>query len=464
MSREILSTQNKALKINLNSQIFGTLAEIGGGQEVARHFFRAGGASGTIAKTISAYDKKYSDLLYKGKAKRYVSKERLLKMMEVEYNEVVCLLDEERGNQTLFFAFANTVETINYKKDNHAHGWLGIQFQHEPKSPPNRIIMHVNLKENDTFLQQNTLGIFGINLVFAAYYFINNIQDFIESLMDNLTTDRIEINMLSFEGERFKAIDNRIVSLLLVKMGYTPASVFDRYGNIQQPGDLFYKKNVMLLRGSFRPPNYVHFDMLKSGFSLFKKDVDFNIGNSIIVCEITLNNLLKTEEFDENDYLERVILLNEMGQNVLVSNFKEFYKVSQYITLYNIQALRLVLGSNILEKVIDDEYYTQLKGGILEAMGRLFAKNVKLYVYPFINKKKQLVTSHNLLVKKNVEYLFKFLIEEKKIIDIENVKKERLYIQSEDILKCIRHNDSKWKKMVPVFIAKRIEERKLFGC
>jgi len=445
MSREILSTQNKALKINLNHKIFGTLAEIGGGQEVARYFFRAGGSSGTIAKSISAYDKKYSDYLYKGKAKRYVSKERLVKMLDVEYNEVVCLLDAERGEVSTFFAFANTVETINFRKDNQGHGWLGIKFQHEPKSPPNQIIMH-------------------LNLIYAAYYYSNNIHDFLESLMDNLTSDRLEINMLSLEGELFKEIDNRIISLLLVKMGYTPASVFDRDGKIQQPSDMFYKKNIMLLRGSFRPPNYVHFDMLKAGFGFFKKEVGYSRDNSLIICEITLNNLLKTQEFNEKDYLDRVNLLNEMGQNVMVSNFKEFYKLVQYMTSHTIMELRLVLGANILEKLMDDSFYVNLKGGILEAMGRLFAQNVKLYVYPYINHNKELITSSNFVVKKNLTHLYNFLKQEGKILDIENVKKERLYIQSEDILKCIYYGDDKWKKMVPVFIAKRIEERKLFGC
>ncbi|MCX7862273.1 MAG: hypothetical protein N2449_04700 [Bacteroidales bacterium] len=464
MKREILSTQNKALIINLNTRIFGTLAEIGGGQEVARHFFRAGGASGTIAKTISAYDKKYSDYLYKGKAKRYVSRERLMKMLEVEFQEVMKLLYEERGEQTAFFAFANTVETLNFKKDNEGHGWLGIQFQHEPLSPSNQIILHVSLKENDTILQQNTLGILGINLIYAAYYYSNDIQLLLASLMDNLSTDRLDINMLSFDGPLFRSVDNRIISLLLVKMGYTPASVFDRYGNLQHPGDFFYKKNIMLLRGSFRPPNYVHFDMLKAGFSLFKKDVNFSVDTSLVLCEITLNNLLKSEIFDEKDYLDRVILLNEMGQNVLVSNFKEFYKVSQFICRYPVSQLRLILGANILERIFDDEYYTDLKGGILEAMGRLFSKNVKLYIYPFVDEKNRYIDSNTFSIKKQNEWLLKFLKENEKIIDIPNIKKQWLHIKSDDIICCIRHGSDEWKSMVPVFISKRIEERKLFGC
>ncbi len=464
MNKEVLSTQNKALRINLNSRIFGTLAEIGGGQEVARHFFRAGGASGTIAKTISAYDKKYSDYLYKGQAKRYVSKERLLKMLEVEYHETILLLSEERGETTTFFAFANTVETINYRKDNEGHGWLGIQFQHEPKSPCNRVILHVRLKENDSILQQNTLGILGINLIYAAFYYSSDIQRFMESLMDNLSTDRLDISMLSFDGPLFQAVDNRIISLLLVKMGYTPASVFDRWGNLQHPGDFFYKKNIMLLRGSFRPPTYVHFDMLKAGFALFKKDVDFSVKTSLALCEITLNNLMKNEVFDEKDYLDRVILLNEMGQNVLVSNFKEFYKVSQFICQFPINQLRLVLGANILERILDDEYYTDLKGGILEAMSRLFSNQVKLYIYPYVKDNQLLVDSENINMKLQNKKLYEFLKQNNKITDIPNVKKQWLYIKSEDILRCIRLGTNEWKTMVPIFISKRIEERKLFGC
>lgn len=464
MNKEVLSTQNKALRINLNGRIFGTLAEIGGGQEVARHFFRAGGASGTIAKTISAYDKKYSDYLYKGRAKRYVSKERLLKMLEVEYHETIKLLYEERGETTTFFAFANTVETINFRKDNEGHGWLGIQFQHEPKSPSNRVILHVRLKENDSILQQNTLGILGINLIYAAFHYATDIQRFMESLMDNLSVDRLDINMLSFDGPMFQKVDNRIISLLLVKMGYTPASVFDRYGNLQHPGDFFYKKNIMLLRGSFRPPNYVHFDMLKAGFALFKKDVDFSVDTSLVLCEITLNNLMKSEVFDEKDYLDRVILLNEMGQNVLVSNFKEFYKVSQFICQFPVNQLRLVLGANILERILDDDYYADLKGGILEAMSRLFSRQVKLYIYPYVKENNLLVDSKNVSIKPKNKKLYEFLKQNEKIADIPNVKKQWLHIKSEDILRCIHFGTNDWKTMVPVFISKRIEERRLFGC
>ncbi|HON18520.1 MAG TPA: hypothetical protein PK990_05045 [Salinivirgaceae bacterium] len=456
----MLSTQNKALNINLTPHIYGTLSEIGGGQEVARHFFRAGGASGTIAKSISAYDKVYSDFLYRGKARRYVSKERLVQMLETEFNELVSLLSENRGENTCFFSFANTVETLNFKKDNEGHGWIGIQYQHAPGAECSRIVLHVKLKENHTNLQQNTLGILGINLIYATF-FLNGYEEIIDSLMDNLSPDQLEIDMLSFEGCRFQEIDNRLVSLLLVKKGLTPASVFDRNGQIQQPGDLLYKKNVLLLRGSFRPPTYVHFDMLKTGFALMRKELNANKENSIILCEITLNNLLKSQDFNEKDYLDRVDLLNSMGQNVLISNFQQFHQVSQYICSTKINSLRLVLGANILQKVFDETYYKNLRGEILEAMGRLFSNKVKLYVYPFIQNNR-LIQSQNLDFPSNLKHLYQYLIDQQLIIDIIGAKQSILTIRSEEALRLMREDNPEWKVMVPVFIQRKIEGQSLF--
>lgn len=469
MEHEILSSGNKALKINLNPAIFGTIAEIGGGQEVAREFFRAGGASKTIAKSISAYDKTFSDSIYKSKLGRYVSEARLVKMLDVEYSELSELLYNTRGNTSTFFAFANTVETINYKKDNKGHGWLGIRFQSSPKSKPNDVIIHVILHENDTILQQSTLSVLGINLIFASFYLTNNIDGFLISLLDNLSADRLEINMISVSGSVFAKIDNRLLSVKLVKLGLTQVSAFNRNGEVQQLGDMVYNKNVMLLRGSFRPVTYIEIDMLKSGYATFKKDVDFKDNTSVVLCEITLNNLLDKGKFHEKDFLDRVDLLNGMGQNVMISNFKEFYRLSAYFSQFYINQLRMIMGADILKKVIDEKYYENLKGGILEAFGRLFAKQVKLYIYPFKNTANEpFTTSRNIEIPSHLKALVDYLQYNEKIIDINPIafrskKINSLIYSNRKVSEMIKNNDVDWRKMVPKYISDNIIKKGLFS-
>lgn len=464
MEHEILTAENKALKINLDPAIFGTIAEIGGGQEVAREFFRAGGASKTIAKSISAYDKNYSDAIYKSKSERYVSESRLIKMLDVEYSELVELLDDLRGKTSTFFAFANTVETINYKKNNKGHGWLGMRFQLKSQSQFNDIIIHTILHENDSILQQKTLSILGINLIYACFYYHNNIDEFLLSLMDNLSSDRLEINMLSVSGSDFESIDNRLLSVKLVKLGLTQVSVFDKNGEIQQPGDMVYNKNVMLLRGSFRPISFIELDMLDSGFKTFKNDVNFNDDSSLILCEITLNNLMDDGEFHEKDFLDRVDLLNGMGQNVMISNFKEFYRLSAYFSQFNINQLRLIMGANILKRVIDEQYYDNLKGGILEAFGRLFGKHVKLYIYPYKHKLNgPFTTSKNIEIPSQLKYLFDYLLYNEKIIDIEAKKFEFEAYNNKKLSNMIKNNETGWENMVPKYISENIIKKGLFG-
>jgi hypothetical protein len=464
MEHEILSSENKALKINLNPQIFGTIAEIGGGQEVAREFFRAGGASKTIAKSISAYDKNFSDALYKSKSGRYVSEIRLKKMLDTEYAEITKILTKTRGENSTFFAFANTVETINYRKDNQGHGWLGIRFQLTPLAEPNEIILHTILHENDTILQQRTLSTLGINLIFACYYLSNNIDDLLISLLDNLSNDRLEINMISISGPDFEHCDNRLVSVKLVKHGLTSVSIFDRYGKVQQPGDMLYNKDVMVLRGSFRPVTYIELDMLKSGYALFKKEVNFNTETSVVLCEMTLNNLLEEGEFHEKDFLDRVDLLNGMGQNVMISNFKEFYRLSAYFSQFNIIQLRLIMGADTLRKVIEEKYYTNLKGGILEAFGRLFGKHVKLYIEPFKDKKENpLLNSKNIEIESQLKMLFNYLLYNEMIIDINTHNSKKLYISNRLVSKMIKEGTPNWEEMVPKYISENIIKKGLFG-
>ena len=465
MEREILSTTRKALLINLNEKFYGTIAEIGGGQEVARNFFQAGGASGTIAKSISAYDMAYSDALYcNGKKERYVSKNRLERMLKIEYNELITVLKDKRNSDTCFFVFANTVVTTNYKKDNEARGWLGVKFQLSPETEPNEVLIHTSLLENDNLLQQYTLGILGINLIHACIYHYDNLTLFLNALMDNLSSDRLEITMINMNGPELNYVDNRLLSVQLVKNGMAKATMFDRNGNVYEPSDLLYKKNVLAFRGSFRPITYVGFDMLKTSYGIFKRDEDYDKENTIALCEITLNNLLEDGEFHERDFLDRVDILNGMGQNVMISNFKEYYKLVSYLSQFKTKNLRIVIGMHTFLNVINEKYYENLKGGIIEAFGRLFVKNMKMYVYPAINEKNnELINLQNICVPNEIKYLFLHLVENRKIIDIKNVKKEFITTYPHLVLQKIKNKESGWEKMVPKYIEDAIKTKKLFG-
>lgn len=463
---EILPINRKALKINLDSSVYGSFAEIGGGQETARNFFQAGGASGTIAKTISAYDKSYSDAVYcKHKSsKRYVSRERLQLMLDAEYNELTSILQHSDQPGRRFFSFAETVSTLNYYKDNISHGWMGVRFQLTEGGAHNEVVLHVRLLENDNVLQQNTLGILGVNLIYACYYFWDRPNAFLQSLLDNLSRDRIAITMISMSGPELSYVDNRLLGVQLVKNDMTKAIMFDRYGHVQEPDDMLYKKNVLIFRGSFRPITYVTTDMLKTSFGLFKKDEDYDKNNTLPLCEITLNNLYNKDEFDERDFLDRVDLLNEMGQNVMVSNFKEFYKLVGFMSQFRIIKMRLVIGLDTFEKVMDESYYSNLKGGILEALGKLFPENVKVYLYPILDEKtKKPLHSKDLVFAQNVKFLFEHLKSNRKILDIPKAKRKFLPIKSHEVLKMLHNKDAQWEEKVPVFIVDRIKDRKLFG-
>lgn len=464
-SREILSTKKKALNLNIKSHIYGTIAEIGGGQEVARTFFQAGGASGTIAKTISAYDKTFSDYLYnQNKPGRYVSEARLEKMMNREFKELYSLLSPIKNKNTLFFAFANTVETLNYQKTNKGHGWLGVKFQLSPESEPNEVIIHANLLENDGILQQYTLGTLGVNLIYACYHYYNSPNTFLQSLMDNLDRHRVEINMARMTGPDFDYVDNRLLSLQLVKNKMTHAVIFDRKGKVQQPSDLLYKKNILAFRGSFRPITYVGFDMLKSSFGYFKKEIEYSKETTLALCEMTLNNLLDHGNFDEKDFLDRVDILNGMGQNVMVSDIREYYKLNKYFNQFKVKEIRLVVGAHTLEKITELSYYQDLKGGILEAFGYLFTKNTKLYVYPsLLNDENKLLNSKTIKIPNEIKILYDYLLQSNKIIDLINIKKENLTISSQKVLKLIHERNPDWEKMVPVYISESIKNKKLFG-
>lgn len=465
IERELLDTTRKALFINLDDTIYGSFAEIGGGQEVARCFFQSGGASGTVARTISAYDMAFSDLLYgKTPNKRYVSEKRLMQMLQIEYESLVDLLGEKREPDTRFFAFANTVTTLNYRKDNEAHGWIGVKFQLKPGGKANEVVLHVRLLENDSLLQQKTLGILGVNLIYACYYNYQYPNSFLKSLLESISEDRIEIDMVRMSGPELDYVDNKLLAVQLVKNGMTPVTMFDRHGKVQQPSDLLYQKNIMVLRGSFRPITYVGFDMLRNGFALFKDEVGFDRKNTEVLCEMTLNNLMEAGNFDERDFLARVDILCGMGRTVMISNFREFYKLAGWFRRFKLKNIRMIIGALTFSNVLDDCYYQNLRGGIMEAFGKLFMENLKVYVYPGREKENDpVMTTGNMPVKEELKFLYKHLIENKFILDIPRYRPEILPFFSHVVLKKIQSRDPEWEKMVPRYVSAFIKSKNLFG-
>ena len=458
------TTKQKALKINLNENIYGSFAEIGAGQETVRQFFRAGGASSTIAKSMSAYDKDFSDAIYGiENDKRYVTEKRLRKMLVWETNLIEKRLTRDKHPDKLFFSFANTVATIDFAKKFKGHGWVGIKFQVEPGGDYNEIIIHIRFKENVARLQQETLGILGTNLIYSAFYKFNKPKKLLKYLYDNLDKDQLEIDTINFSGAIFKNVDNRLISLQLVKKGMTDAVMFSPDGKNVLPAKILYKKNILALRGSFRPVTKVNVEMYLNSIKLFLKQKNVDLDNTQVVFEITLSNLKSDGEIDEQDFLDRAKLLCSLGQTVLISNFKEYFKLVEYFSLYTKKKIGLTMGINNLIEIFDPKYYTHLSGGILEAFGKLFFKNVKVFAYPMLNEDGVIINSDNLKVHPRMKELYKFFKYNGKVQDVEDYNEDHLKIFSREVLTLINNGDPKWEEMLPNGVTKLIKDQKLFG-
>ena len=460
----VLSTVDKALRINLNEHIYGTFAEIGAGQEVARHFFRAGGASGTIAKTMSAYDRGFSDAIYGAEQdKRYVTKSRLTKMLKHEINLLETRVDRKNNPEKMFFAFANTVATIDFAKKFKGHGWMGIRFQTDSQQEYSEIQMHVRFHLIDAKAQQEALGIMGVNLIYGAYYKHNKPRSLIKYLYDHIDPRAIEIDTINFSGPLFENVDNRLLSLDLVKNGMTQAVMFGPDGKNILPAAVLYKKNILAIRGSFRPVTKVNEDMYEKSFKMISNDSDFNLEKTISIFEITLSNLLSGQnDVNEQDFLDRAELLCSSGKTVMITNFQEYYKLSDYFSNYTTKKTVMTMGVDNLIKVFEDKYYSNLSGGILEAFGKLFKHNIEIYLYPLI-KGEKLIDSSNLQVEDNMKNLYKYFKDNQKIRDIEDFNKSLLNIYSWEVLEEIKNNSPGWEQKLPEAISKLIKEKKLFG-
>ncbi|MFZ3564234.1 TonB-dependent receptor [Tenacibaculum finnmarkense] len=460
------TTNSKALKINLNSHIYGTFAEIGAGQETVRNFFRAGGASGTIAKAMSAYDKDFSDAIYGIESdNRYVTEKRLKKMLKHEMDLIEDRLDRQKHPDKLFFSYANTVATINFSKKFKGHGWVGIRFQLDPLEDYNEIILHLRFKETDARQQQETLGILGVNLVYGAYYLNDNPKELLKSFYDNIDSDRLEIDMINFSGPRFMYVDNRLMSLQLVKNGMTNAVMFGPDGNNLLPAQVLYKKNILALRGSYRPVTKVNMDMFERSKQLFLADKKVNPDKTQIIFEITLSNLRSEGEINERDFLDRAELLCALGQNVMITNYQEYFKLVDYFGEFTKERMALTMGVQSLVQIFDEKYYRNLSGGILEASGKLFYRDLKIYTYPYKDQETgEFITTENLKVHPRMKELYKFFKHNGRFVDIKNLDENSLHIFSRKVLKMIKNNEEGWEKMLPEGVSKTIKDKRLFGC
>jgi len=457
-----VGTNKKAFQINLDALKYGTFAEIGAGQEVARRFFQVGGASGTIAKTMSAYDMRFSDAIY-GPSDRYVSRKRLQTMLDHEYSLLLERLSDKIGDERTFFVFADTVAARSFKEHNESHGWLGVRFQTHTHSEPSEIIIHVRMLDEENVEQQEALGVIGVNLLYAAFYY-REPEKVISSLHENLAPGRMEVDMIKFSGPAFEKVDNRLMSLQLVSQGLTNAVMFTADGETVQPAEVLHKKAILVERGSFRPVTYATNDMLDGARRKVLAESAASEEELVVLMEMTLENLLSEGQLNHADFLARVDILGALGRTVLISKFGEYYRLAGYLTRYTNKMIGLVMGVPSLMQIFDEKYYLNLEGGILEALGRMFKGNLKLFVYPMVDEKTgEILSATKFQVAPNLQSLFRYLVENKFIVEITDFHPEYLRIYPPDALAKLQSGDRGWEQMVPPEVIRIIKEREFFG-
>ncbi|MEY2585402.1 MAG: hypothetical protein QOD80_1428 [Verrucomicrobiota bacterium] len=457
-----LGTDKKAFQINLDAKKYGTFAEIGAGQEVARRFFHVGGAAGTVAKTMSAYDMTFSDAIY-GTAQRYVSRNRLQTMLDHEYSLLIERLDKKLGGVRTFFVFADTVAARSFKQHNESHGWLGVRFQSEPRGEPSQIVIHVRMLDEGNVDQQEALGIIGVNLLFGVFYH-EQPEKLIASLHENLAPNRMQVDLIKFSGPAYATVDNRLMSLQLVSQGLTDAVIFTADGEMVQAADILYKKSILVERGSFRPVTYATNDMLNGARTAFLKQSGSADADMVVLMEMTLENLLTEGQLNHADFLARVDILGALGRTVIISKFGEYFRLASYLSRYTSRMIGLVMGVPSLLEIFDEKYYLNLEGGILEALGRMFKSGLKLYVYPMIGEETgELITARTLEVAPNLRSLYRYLIENEFIQEITDYNAAYLRIHPPETLARLQSGDPAWEATVPPEVTRIIKERQFFG-
>ncbi len=462
MTRRVLETEQKALEINLDERIYGAFAEIGAGQEVARYFFQVGAAAGTIAKTMSAYDKKVSDDIYGPEDKgRYVCESRMYKMLQHEYDLMLRRLREVRPDQN-FFAFADTVTAINFAKTIKGNGWMGLRFQLRPDRAPNDVVLHVRMLDNDNRLQQQAIGILGVNLVYGCYRYNHDPEMLLTSLMDNLR-GRLMVDMVRITGPDFERVDNRLVCLWMVKNGLSNVAIFGPNGMSLHPSEFLYKRSILIARGSYRPPTLVQQDMIRQAYEQFQQEPDVDADRSYFLAEITLDNLRADGELNERDFMDRAELLCALNQTVILSDCVQHKKLIAYFADYRVPRIGLALGVRKLESIIN-ETFQQNPDNLLGAFGEIFLRNVRFYVYPSRSEgTPDLVTAKNLEVPPAIRFLYQHLVENGNVVDIHFFNPYILHIFHQTVLRMIQQQESGWERKVPEKVARLIKDKQLFG-
>lgn len=464
MIEEARSTQEKALKINLDAVRFGTFAEIGAGQEVARWFFHVGKASSTVARSISAYDMAISDALY-GPTQHYVSRARLEAMLDREFSQLVDQLNAKRGERNAFFVFADTVATHGSSRSAGGHGWLGIRFQDKPGGEPSEVIIHIEMLDAFRASQQETVGLAGVNLIYGAFSRHQDPAALIHSLMDGLDRRRIEIDMIKFTGPLFGGVDNRLMSLQLVEQGLTDAALFTADGEVVQPSEVLRNRPVVIERGSFRPVTNVTLGMVDAALQQLRQDVDRPVAEPVILMEMTLNNLMSAQTIDHQDFLARANILGALDKMVMISNYTRFDCVTTYLRQYTQDRIGMAVGVPTLRAIFDAQYYTELKGDILEGLGRLFRGPVTLFAYPTVSAAtRELETADKIGISPNLNHLYAYLFENGFIEPVRQFPTEQLHLNPGDVLRKIQGGDATWVDFVPAKAAALIQRDGLFGC
>ena len=462
-----LTTDQKALSFNLDKYKYGTIVEIGAGQEVARRFFQVGAAAGTIAKTMSAYDMAVSDDIY-GHVDRYVSRERLLQMLDREYSRVVDRLAPVRTKNTTFFAYAATVTARSFKQSNECHGWIGIRLQLHPGADPSDVILHVRMLDHENAQQSEALGILGVNLIHGAFLYHTQPEWIVECLADGLGSDRIEVDLIHFSGPYFEEVENRLMNLHLIRSWLTRAVVFNPAGEVVVPGELFYRKPVMVMRGHFKPVTCVNVDMMEAGLKQFSQLAALDDSHSEIVslAEVTMNSLLRGDNVDGKDFLARIDLLASQGYTVMISDYLRFFRLRAYLRRYTQKPIGMVLSVRDFQYLFDEKYYEGLEGGILEAFGKLFPDNTFVYVYPSRphgTDPSTQITLDNVQVPDNLRHLLEHLKVNNKMLALPPLDDRYMHIDAAEVLESLRHGRGAWENDVPEEVARRIIEGRLMG-
>jgi hypothetical protein len=426
---EKLGTHQKALSINLNAEVFGSFAEIGAGQEVARWFLTVGGASGTVAKTISAYDKEVSDDLY-GAGTRYVSKPRLQAMLDNEWGQLLNQLHVTRGATTRFFSFVDTISARNFSGTNDCHGWIGLRFMQQPGGPPNDVILHINLRDPSNLQQQEATGILGVNLLYAVGHHVGSHGEFLDSLMEDLGLERMELDCVEFAGPAFEGWDRNEVHASLVTQGHAEAIVFPEDNNFLPSNELFYKRAVVLAPGRFAHLQLLRADLIRITLvELPEEELKESKGALGLFCLSADPLLADPKTLSTGEIVKRVGELREMGYGVMLFRSPELYKMSAFLNRYTKFRIHFAVGLSVLVRVMEDGY-KGLPGTLLEGIARLFTQNVRLVVHPMATADLQrwvtttgltgwtwedtngLVYADGLHPVKPLDYLYKYLLSE----------------------------------------------------